>query len=72
MFGNGNQYVSSSVLLGHHKDESIVALPVDELIEKGDGFADVFPGNVYILVAFYSFCKLQILIFLLFVNYTSA
>lgn len=34
----------SSALLGHDKDESIAALPVDELIEKADGFAGVFPG----------------------------
>ena len=36
----------SSALLGQHKDESIVALPVDELIEKADGFAGVFPGKL--------------------------
>ena len=35
----------SSALLGQNKDESIVALPVDELIEKADGFAGVFPGK---------------------------
>ena len=34
----------SSALLGQKKDDSIVALPVDELIEKADGFAGVFPG----------------------------
>jgi len=39
-----NMYPSSS-LLGAHKDESIAALPVDELIEKADGFAGVFPGK---------------------------
>lgn len=39
-----NMYPSSS-LLGHDKDESIVGLPVDELIEKADGFAGVFPGQ---------------------------
>jgi len=38
-----NMYPSSS-LLGTHKDEAIAALPVDELIEKADGFAGVFPG----------------------------
>lgn len=36
----------SSALLGQNKDESIVALPVDELIEKADGFAGVFPGTL--------------------------
>lgn len=35
----------SSALLGQKKDESIAALPVDELIEKADGFAGVFPGK---------------------------
>ncbi|KAK6127081.1 hypothetical protein DH2020_039165 [Rehmannia glutinosa] len=33
-----NMYPSSS-LLGQHKDESIAGLPVEELIEKADGFA---------------------------------
>lgn len=39
-----NMYPSST-LLGGSKDESIAALPVDELIEKADGFAGVFPGT---------------------------
>lgn len=39
-----NMYPSSS-LLGQDKDESIAGLPVDELIEKADGFAGVFPGQ---------------------------
>ena len=39
----------SSALLGQDKDESIVALPVDELIEKADGFAGVFPGIYYLI-----------------------
>jgi len=34
-----------SALLGQNKDES--ALPVDDLIEKADGFAGVFPGTVF-------------------------
>ena len=34
----------SSALLGQNKDESIADLPVDDLIEKADGFAGVFPG----------------------------
>lgn len=38
-----NMYPSSS-LLGRDKDEN-EALPVDELIEKADGFAGVFPGT---------------------------
>lgn len=38
-----NMYPSSS-LLGDSKDEASSALPIDELIEKADGFAGVFPG----------------------------
>jgi H+-transporting ATPase len=41
----GTNMYPSSALLGQHKDKSIVALPVDELIEKADGFAGVFPGK---------------------------
>lgn len=40
----GTNMYPSSALLGQHKDESIAALPVDDLIEKADGFAGVFPG----------------------------
>ncbi|KAK9151292.1 hypothetical protein Syun_009601 [Stephania yunnanensis] len=38
-----NMYPSTS-LLGEHKDGSISTLPIDELIEKADGFAGVFPS----------------------------
>lgn len=34
----------SSSLLGQHKDAAIAVIPVEELIEKADGFAGVFPG----------------------------
>ncbi|KAK4431966.1 Plasma membrane ATPase 4 [Sesamum alatum] len=44
-----NMYPSSS-LLGQHKDESIAGLPVEELIEKADGFAGVFPEHKYEIV----------------------
>ncbi|XP_073272874.1 plasma membrane ATPase 4-like isoform X1 [Primulina huaijiensis] len=44
-----NMYPSAS-LLGQHKDESIVGLPVEELIEKADGFAGVFPEHKYEIV----------------------
>lgn len=37
---NGNQHV------GQNKDEWAIAFPVDELIEKADGFAGVLPGNM--------------------------
>lgn len=42
----------SSALLGQDKDESIVALPVDELIEKADGFAGVFPGMTLEIICY--------------------
>ncbi|KAL3511952.1 hypothetical protein ACH5RR_024669 [Cinchona calisaya] len=44
-----NMYPSSS-LLGDHKDASIANLPVEELIEKADGFAGVFPEHKYEIV----------------------
>ncbi|KAL0440776.1 UNVERIFIED_CONTAM: Plasma membrane ATPase 3 [Sesamum radiatum] len=43
--GMGTNMYPSSALLGQNKDESIAALPVDELIEKADGFAGVFPAR---------------------------
>ena len=43
--GMGTNMYPSSSLLGQNKDESIAGLPVDELIEKADGFAGVFPGK---------------------------
>ncbi|KAJ7951965.1 Plasma membrane ATPase [Quillaja saponaria] len=48
--GMGTNMYPSSSLLGQHKDESIAALPVDELIEKADGFAGVFPEHKYEIV----------------------
>ena len=45
--GMGTNMYPSSSLLGQDKDESIAAIPVEELIEKADGFAGVFPG-IYI------------------------
>lgn len=43
--GMGTNMYPSSSLLGQSKDESIASIPVEELIEKADGFAGVFPGN---------------------------
>ncbi|PPD77422.1 hypothetical protein GOBAR_DD25663 [Gossypium barbadense] len=43
--GMGTNMYPSSSLLGQDKDSSVSALPVDELIEKADGFAGVFPGD---------------------------
>ncbi|KAI8004255.1 ATPase 4, plasma membrane-type [Camellia lanceoleosa] len=48
--GMGTNMYPSSALLGQNKDESISALPVDELIEKADGFASVFPEHKYEIV----------------------
>lgn len=42
----GNNMYPAASLLGQDKDESIVAMPVDDLIEKADGFAGVFPGMI--------------------------
>lgn len=39
-----NMYPSSS-LVGESKEEGHAALSIDELIEKADGFAGVFPGE---------------------------
>lgn len=42
--GMGSNMYPSASLLGQDKDSNIAALPVEELIEKADGFAGVFPG----------------------------
>ncbi|PSS26393.1 Plasma membrane ATPase [Actinidia chinensis var. chinensis] len=44
-----NMYLSSS-LLSDTKDGDIATLPIDELIEKADGFAGVFPEHKYEIV----------------------
>lgn len=43
--GMGTNMYPSSALLGQNKDEIIASVPVDDLIEKADGFAGVFPGE---------------------------
>lgn len=48
--GMGTNMYPSSALLGQNKDESVGALPIDDLIEKADGFAGVFPGKIYLLL----------------------
>ncbi|KAK4762016.1 hypothetical protein SAY87_029900 [Trapa incisa] len=48
--GMGTNMYPSASLLGTHKDASIAALPVEELIEKADGFAGVFPEHKYEIV----------------------
>lgn len=44
--GMGTNMYPSSSLLGQSKDESIASIPIDELIEKADGFAGVFPDKL--------------------------
>ncbi|KAM7508843.1 hypothetical protein LguiA_019296 [Lonicera macranthoides] len=48
--GMGTNMYPSSALLGDSKDEAASALPIDELIEKADGFAGVFPEHKYEIV----------------------
>ncbi|XP_077238351.1 plasma membrane ATPase 4-like [Tasmannia lanceolata] len=48
--GMGTNMYPSSSLLGQSKDDSISSLPIDELIEKADGFAGVFPEHKYEIV----------------------
>ncbi|KAA8535668.1 hypothetical protein F0562_030671 [Nyssa sinensis] len=48
--GMGTNMYPSASLLGQHKDASIAALPIEELIEKADGFAGVFPEHKYEIV----------------------
>ncbi|KAL5547646.1 hypothetical protein UlMin_002877 [Ulmus minor] len=45
--GMGTNMYPSSSLLGQSKDESTAGIAVDELIEKADGFAGVFPGKEF-------------------------
>ncbi|MED6180834.1 ATPase 8, plasma membrane-type [Stylosanthes scabra] len=48
--GMGTNMYPSSSLLGASKDPSIASIPIDELIEKADGFAGVFPEHKYEIV----------------------
>ncbi|GFZ07940.1 H[+]-ATPase 9 [Actinidia rufa] len=48
--GMGTNMYPSSTLLGQTKDETTANLPVEELIEKADGFAGVFPEHKYEIV----------------------
>ncbi|KAK4415008.1 ATPase 8, plasma membrane-type [Sesamum alatum] len=48
--GMGTNMYPSSTLLGQSKDESIASMPIEELIEKADGFAGVFPEHKYEIV----------------------
>ena len=46
--GMGTNMYPSKALLGDHRDPDLMGMEVDELIEKADGFAGVFPGNACI------------------------
>ncbi|XVF26504.1 hypothetical protein REPUB_Repub14bG0022200 [Reevesia pubescens] len=48
--GMGTNMYPSSALLGQNKGDTIDAIGVDELIEKADGFAGVFPEHKYEIV----------------------
>ncbi|XP_027188362.1 plasma membrane ATPase 4-like [Cicer arietinum] len=48
--GMGTNMYPSSTLLGNDKDANIASIPVEELIEKADGFAGVFPEHKYEIV----------------------
>ncbi|CAN8268392.1 unnamed protein product [Cochlearia groenlandica] len=48
--GMGTNMYPSTSLLGNSKDDSLVGIPIDELIEKADGFAGVFPEHKYEIV----------------------
>ncbi|KAJ6670136.1 CALCIUM-TRANSPORTING ATPASE [Salix purpurea] len=48
--GMGTNMYPSSSLLGNSKDAGIAGIPIDELIEKADGFAGVFPEHKYEIV----------------------
>ncbi|GAU15199.1 hypothetical protein TSUD_09370 [Trifolium subterraneum] len=50
--GMGTNMYPSSALLGQDKDASISALPVDELIEKADGFAGIYAVSITIRIVF--------------------
>ena len=49
----GTNMYPSSGLLGQTKDEATASIPVDDLIEKADGFAGVFPGE-HCIASFFS------------------
>ncbi|KMZ66561.1 Proton-exporting ATPase [Zostera marina] len=48
--GMGTNMYPSSSLLGDHKDPAVGTIGIDELIEKADGFAGVFPEHKYEIV----------------------
>ena len=53
----GTNMYPSSALLGSHKDANLASIPVEELIEKADGFAGVFPGYNLLLKPHHMFIR---------------
>ncbi|WCJ22997.1 Plasma membrane ATPase [Euphorbia peplus] len=49
--GMGTNMYPSSSLIGEGKNEASASIPIDELIEKADGFAGVFPEHKYEIVS---------------------
>ena len=47
----------SAALLGTVKDSNIASIPVEELIEKADGFAGVFPGYNLLSILKFIICS---------------
>ena len=43
--GMGTNMYPSSSLLSENNDGTIAGIPVEEFIERADGFAGVFPGK---------------------------
>lgn len=58
--GMGTNMYPSSALLGQQKDESIAVLPLDDLIEKADGFASVLPGTIHQILNYASWMILKV------------
>ena len=55
--GMGTNMYPSAALLGTDKDSNIASIPVEELIEKADGFAGVFPGYNLLLKPHHMFIR---------------
>ena len=56
--GMGTNMYPSAALLGTDRDSNMASVPIEELIEKADGFAGVFPGY---LVLNQIICSLEML-----------
>lgn len=67
--GMGTNMYPSAALLGTDKDSNIASIPVEELIEKADGFAGVFPGYNLLSVLNLIICSLQRFVLLIQASY---